>query len=180
VRRIHKRRDILGYAGAAAAALIAAPAIAMPRAPSKRALAFYNLHTGESLNLVYWADGSYLSDATQRIEYLLRDFRNDKVHAIDPKLLDLLTDLRGRLNTTAAFEVISGYRSPETNAMLHRASEGVATNSLHLEGRAIDLRVPDRALAAVHRVALEMQAGGVGYYPRSDFVHVDVGRVRRW
>lgn len=180
MKRHHKRRDILGLAVAAATGLIAAPAIAVPLAPSKRSLAFYNLHTGESLDLVYWADGRYLPDATQRIEYLLRDFRDDKVHAIDPMLLDLLTDLRSRLETMSPFQVISGYRSPETNAMLHRASEGVATNSLHLEGRAIDLRVPGRALAAVHREALAMKAGGVGYYPRSDFVHVDVGRVRWW
>lgn len=180
MRQRHKRRDILGLAVVAATGLIAAPAIALPRALNKRSLAFHNLHTGELLDLVYWADGRYLPDATQRIEYLLRDFRNDKVHAIDPRLLDLLTDLRIRLDTAAPFQIISGYRSPETNAMLHRVSEGVATNSLHLEGRAIDLRVPGRALAAVHREALAMNAGGVGYYPYSDFVHVDVGRVRRW
>jgi len=180
MRQIHKRRDILRLAAAAATGLIAAPAIAFPPAPNKRSLAFHNLHTGESLDLVYWAEGRYLPDATERIEYLLRDFRNDKVHAIDPKLLDLLTDLRGRLETVAPFQVISGYRSPETNAMLHRASEGVATNSLHIEGRAIDIRVPDRALSDLHRTALAMKAGGVGYYPRSDFVHVDIGRVRWW
>lgn len=180
MRQIHKRREFLGFAVAAATGFIAAPAIAVPRAPGRRALAFYNLHTGESLDLVYWAEGRYLPEATQRIEYLLRDFRNDKVHAIDPKLLDLLTDLRARLNSDAPYQVISGYRSPETNAMLRRTSEGVATNSLHLEGRAIDLRVPGRALAAVQREALAMNAGGVGYYPRSDFVHVDVGRVRHW
>jgi len=180
MKRLHKRRDILGLAAAAVTGLIAAPAIAMPVAPSKRSLAFYNLHTGESLDLVYWAEGRYLPDATQRIEYLLRDFRNDKIHAIDPKLLDLLTELRSRLETTSPFQIISGYRSPETNAMLHRASEGVATNSLHLVGQAIDLRVPGRALEVVHREALAMRGGGVGYYPRSDFVHVDVGRVRRW
>ncbi len=180
MKQRHKRRDFLGLAVAAAAGLIAAPAIAMPRAPGRRELAFHNLHTGESLDMVYWAEGRYLPEATQRIEYLLRDFRNDKVHPIDPRLLDLLTGLRARLNTDAPYQVISGYRSPETNAMLRSTSEGVATNSLHLEGRAIDLRIPGRALAAVHREALAMKAGGVGYYPRSDFVHVDVGRVRQW
>jgi uncharacterized protein YcbK (DUF882 family) len=176
----HARRTILGWAAATATTLIAAPAFAIPRVSMRRTLAFHNLHTGESLDLVYWAEGRYLPDATQRIEYLLRDFRNNKVHPIDPKLLDLLTALRARLNTTAPYQVISGYRSPETNAMLQRMSEGVATNSLHLEGRAIDLRVPGRSLASVHRVALAFQAGGVGYYPRSDFVHLDVGRPRRW
>jgi len=176
----HGRREVLGMAAATATVLIAAPALALPRISLRRNLAFYNLHTGESLNLTYWAEGQFLSDATRRIEYLLRDFRNDKVHPIDPRLLDLLTALRSRLNTSAPYQVISGYRSPETNAMLQRMTEGVASNSLHLEGRAIDLRVPGRSLSSVHRVALAMQAGGVGYYPRSDFVHIDVGRVRRW
>lgn len=180
MKQTYARRNFLGLAAAVATGLVAAPAIAAPRVPSRRALAFHNLHTGESLDLVYWAEGRYLPDATQRIEYLLRDFRNNKVHAIDPRLLDLLTSLRSRLDTQAPFLVISGYRSPETNAMLHRKSEGVATNSLHLQGQAIDIRVPDRPLASVHNVALAMQAGGVGYYPHSDFVHVDVGRVRRW
>jgi uncharacterized protein YcbK (DUF882 family) len=180
VKQRHARREILGFAAATATALIAAPAIAVPRLPAKRSLAFHNLHTGESLDVVYWAEGRYLPDAAQSVEYLLRDFHNDKVHTIDPALLDLLGTLRDRLNTRAPYLVLSGYRSPETNAMLHRMSEGVATNSLHLEGRAIDLRVPDRTLADVHRAALAMNAGGVGYYPRSDFVHIDVGRVRQW
>jgi uncharacterized protein YcbK (DUF882 family) len=176
----HGRRRFLGMAAAAATALIAAPALAIPRLSMRRSLAFQNLHTGESLDLVYWAEGRYLADATQRIEYLLRDFRNNKVHPIDPRLLDLLTALRGRLNTDAAFQVISGYRSPETNAMLRRTTEGVAGNSLHLQGQAIDIRIPGRSLGAIHRTALALQMGGVGYYPRSDFVHVDVGRVRQW
>ena len=174
-----KRRELLGLA-AAAAGFVAAPAIAMPRLDSARTLAFHNVHTGEALDLVYWADGRYLPDAAQRIDYLLRDFRNDKVHAIDPKLLDLLVELRRRLDTSEPYQIISGYRSPETNAMLRRRSERVAVNSLHIEGRAIDLRVPGRALTAVHRAALAIRAGGVGYYPRSDFVHVDVGRMRWW
>jgi uncharacterized protein YcbK (DUF882 family) len=175
------RRAFLGMAAAAAATtLIAAPALAIPRVSMRRTLAFHNLHTGESLDLCYWAEGNYLPDATQRIEYLLRDFRNNQVHRIDPRLLDALTSLRARLNTSAPYQVISGYRSPETNAMLQRTTEGVAGNSLHLQGQAIDLRVPGRSLAAVHRTALALQAGGVGYYPHSDFVHIDVGRVRRW
>jgi len=177
-----RRRTFLGFATAAAASAIAAPAIAFPRfsMERERALSFHNLHTDESVDLVYWADGQYLSDATRRIEYLLRDFRNNKVHPIDPKLFDLLSVMRARLGTNAPYEVISGYRSRETNAMLRHASEGVASNSLHIQGQAIDLRVPGRSLEHVHRTALGLQAGGVGYYPRSDFVHVDVGRVRRW
>lgn len=185
----HARRDFLGLA-AAATALVAAPglsgtALALPRAPSKntlapRSLAFHHLHTGESLNVVYWADGSYLRDATQRIDYLLRDFRTDEVHPIDPRLFDLLSHLRTTLRTSAPYLVIGGYRSPATNAMLRETTEGVAANSLHMYGQAIDLRVPGRPLAQVQRAALTLRDGGVGYYPRSDFVHVDVGRVRRW
>jgi uncharacterized protein YcbK (DUF882 family) len=176
----HARREVLGLAAALATGLVAAPAIAMPRGPGRRALAFHNLHTGEALNLVYWAEGAYLPDARQRIDYLLRDFRTDEVHPIDPRLLDLLAALRQRLRSSAPYLVISGYRSPETNRMLQAESEGVATNSLHLDGRAIDIRIPGRALASLHGAALALKAGGVGYYPKSDFVHVDVGPVRRW
>lgn len=176
-----RRRTFLGIAAAAATSAIAAPAIAFPRFSMRsRALSFHNLHTDESVDLVYWADGEYLADAKQRIEYLLRDFRNNKIHPIDPRLLDLLSTLRARLDTDAPYQVISGYRSPQTNAMLRRVSEGVASNSLHMQGQAIDLRVPGHSLEQVHRTALALQAGGVGYYPHSDFVHVDVGRVRRW
>jgi len=181
----HRRREFLGLAAAGVAGVIAAPnfptpAIALPRGPNKRVLAFHHLHTGESLNLIYWADGCYLPDATHRINYLLRDFRTEEIHPIDPKLLDLLTRLRGTLRVSAPYLVIGGYRSPETNEMLHETTDGVAANSLHMAGEAIDLRVPGRSLAAVHRAALGLKAGGVGYYPRSDFVHVDVGRVRQW
>ena len=181
----HARRDLLGLAAAAATGLIAAPSfaappIAMARVRGARALAFHHLHTGESLDIVYFANGQYIPDATHRINYLLRDFRTDQVYPIDPRLLDLLTRLRGVLRSSAPYLVIGGYRSPETNEMLRETTEGVAANSLHLVGQAIDMRVPGRSLTAVHRAALGMQAGGVGYYPNSDFIHVDVGRVRRW
>lgn len=182
----HARRDVLGLAAAAATGVIAAPgfatpALALPRMRlPERALAFHHLHTGESLDVVYWADGRYVPEATHRIAYLLRDFRTDAVHPIDPKLLDLLARLRTQLRSRSPYLVIGGYRSPETNEMLRETTEGVAANSFHMAGRAIDLRMPDRALAAVRRVALGLKAGGVGYYPRSDFVHVDVGPIRRW
>ena len=107
-------------------------------------------------------------------------FRSGEVHQIEPKLLDLLALLRARLETIEPLSVISGYRSPKTNAALHEASSGVASNSLHMQGMAIDIRVPGRALAAARTAALDMRVGGVGYYPKSNFVHVDVGRVRRW
>ena len=119
-------------------------------------------------------------DALQTINHLLRDYRNGEVHVIEPKLLDLLTILRARLDTQASFEVISGYRSPATNALLHAESSGVAAKSLHMQGMAIDIRVANRSLQELHNSALSLHAGGVGYYPTSDFVHVDVGRVRMW
>jgi uncharacterized protein YcbK (DUF882 family) len=162
------------------AAFAAAPALAAPRPMPRRALSFAHLHTGETLDLIYWADGRYQPGALRRIDWLLRDFRTDEVHPIDPRLLDVLAALRQRLRMRAPFQVISAYRSPATNAMLASMSETVATNSLHMEGRAIDIRLPGRPLWAVRQAALALRAGGVGYYPRSQFVHLDVGGVRRW
>ena len=174
------RRRFLGIAGAALAGGIAMPAEAARRLLAPRTLAFQNLHTGEKLNTVYFADGRYLPDAMRHIDWLLRDFRTDEVHPIDPRLLDLLAALRRRLRLRTPIEVISAYRSPVTNALLASFSEGVATNSLHMQGRAIDVRLPGRPLWAVRRAALALRAGGVGYYPRSQFVHLDVGAVRHW
>ena len=152
------------------------------RAPIRQvcSLGFYNLHTGESLKTVYYENGRYVAGALQEINYVLRDFRANEVKPIDPRLLDLLVELRDQLGTTASYDVISGYRSPKTNAMLHSYSEGVAVHSLHVDGRAIDIRVLNRDLSTLHYAALSLRAGGVGYYPRSDFVHVDTGRIRRW
>ena len=144
-----------------------------------RSLSFYNLHTGESLKSVYWEQGQYVPGALEDINYLLRDFRRDEVKPIDTSLLDMLVTLRDRLHSSAHYEVISGYRSPQTNAMLHAESEGVSAHSLHMDGRAIDLRVPGRPLSLVRAAAWSMQKGGVGYYP-GRFVHVDNGRIRWW
>jgi uncharacterized protein YcbK (DUF882 family) len=145
-----------------------------------RSVSFDNLHTGQRLSADYWADGDYIPDALKTIDHVLRDFRTGDVHPIEPRLLDLLALLRAKLETESAVRVISGYRSPKTNAMLHEKSDGVASSSLHMEGMAIDIRIGGRQLAKVRDAALTLAAGGVGYYPRSDFVHVDVGRVRRW
>lgn len=171
------RRHLLSLGLAAAGSLIGGGARAA--VPARR-LSFENLHTGESLSVAYWADGAYLADSVRRIEQVLRDHRTGDVHPIDPGLLDLLHRLRGRLDTAAPFQIISGYRSPATNAMLADAGGGVARDSLHTRGLAADIRVPGRALRAVRDAALSLQGGGVGFYPRSDFVHVDVGRVRAW
>ena len=173
------RRRLL-QAGAAASLSLAIAPHAVFAATPERSLSFYNLHTGESLNATFWADGGYVPAALTDINHVLRDFRTDQVMAIDPKLLDLLFALRGQMDTKDPFHVISGYRSPATNAMLHEHSSGVAAKSFHTKGMAIDINLPDRSLSDLHRVALSMGAGGVGYYPSSDFVHVDTGPVRRW
>jgi uncharacterized protein YcbK (DUF882 family) len=145
-----------------------------------RELSFYSLHTNESLSAVYREDGRLLVDALAEIDWHLRDFRTEEVHAIDPGLLDLLHGLCRALRHDGPIHVISGYRSPKTNAMLAARSGGVAKNSYHLHGMAIDLRLPDRPLREVQRAALDLAQGGVGFYARSDFVHVDTGPVRRW
>lgn len=146
---------------------------------ASRALSFYNLHTGESLRTVYWEQGEYVPGALEEINYLLRDYRQNEVKPIDPSLLDLLVSLRDRVHSKANFEVISGYRSPITNAMLHAETEGVSSHSLHMDGRAIDIKIPGRPLSLVRAAAWTLQRGGVGYYP-GRFVHVDTGRVRWW
>jgi uncharacterized protein YcbK (DUF882 family) len=153
-----------------------ATAAAMPA----RRLDFYNTHTGESLSAVYWEGGRYLKDGLATIDYALRDFRTDQVRSIDPQLLDLVHRLRVVLACDGPVHVISGYRSPATNAMLARRSRSVAKNSYHVKGMAIDLRLPERQLKDVHAAALALAGGGVGYYPKSDFVHMDTGPVRTW
>jgi len=183
LRAITRRRFLrLGAASAAWLSLPGAAVWAGLRAPlaSARALAFYNTHTGESLKTVYWENGGYVAGALGEINHILRDFRANQVRPIEPPLLDLLHALGRKLDTREPFHIISGYRSPATNAMLAAHSEGVARHSLHQFGKAADIRVPGRDLTTLHRVAIALRGGGVGYYPRSDFVHVDVGRVRYW
>jgi len=174
-----RRRFILGGAAATLASM-ASPAFAAINRKQFRTLALDNLHTGEKLKVDYWVNGSYVKGALRRVNYNLRDFRTGAVYPIDPQLLDLLHALQSMLGTRAAFQVISGYRSPETNAMLREESNGVAANSLHMQGMAIDVRLPGRSLRSLHAAAVRLERGGVGYYPRSDFVHLDVGRVRYW
>ncbi|HEX4195724.1 MAG TPA: YcbK family protein [Stellaceae bacterium] len=179
------RRKFLLLAGATSAGVMAAPsfpmpAIALPFASYKRSLAFHNLRTGDKLDIVYWADGRYIPDASREIARVMRDGRTDEVHSIDNRLVELMQRLRSTLRSSEPIQVVCGYRSPETNAMLHETTEGVASNSLHMDGEAVDLRLIDRPLAYVRRVAVGLKAGGVGYYPHSNFVHVDVGAVRQW
>ena len=174
------RRTFLGACTGTIAALGAGPALAALAPEPNRSLAFLNLHTGEKLDITYYEHGKYLSDALDVINHLLRDHRTDEVHPIDPGLLDLLSTLHQRVDGRAAYHVISGYRSPATNAMLSGRSNGVATRSLHLQGRAIDIRLPHCELRDLRQAALALHAGGVGYYPASEFIHVDTGRTRSW
>ncbi len=147
---------------------------------AERSLSFHNTHTGESIKTVYWTRGAYVSEALADINYILRDYRTGGVKEIDTDLLDLLFALHRKLESTASFNIISGYRSPETNSLLNITSNGVVINSLHIHGKAIDIRLPDHELKVLQRAAVDLRRGGVGYYPSSDFVHVDVGRIRYW
>jgi uncharacterized protein YcbK (DUF882 family) len=177
-RRI-SRRAFVG-ALAAAAPILAVPDRLLARSLEPRALSFIHTHTGERLAVDYFANGAYVPDALTTVNHFLRDFRTGDVHPIDPGLLDLLHNLTGFTGSVRPFQVISGYRSPATNEMLRHRSEGVAAGSLHMQGQAIDIRLADVPLDALRRAALSARRGGVGYYPASDFVHVDTGRVRTW
>jgi uncharacterized protein YcbK (DUF882 family) len=158
------------------------PSLACPRGPlkSEKLLSLYNTHTGESLQAAYWSRGKYLPGSLAEINHIFRDHRTDEVKALDTQLLDLLHAIGMKLQTTQPFHIISGYRSPQTNELLHRRSNGVATNSLHMYGKAADVRIPGCTLSLLRRVAMDLRGGGVGYYPRANFVHVDVGCTRIW
>jgi uncharacterized protein YcbK (DUF882 family) len=175
------RRGFLLAVGAVCgtvASFAAAPALAAGR--STRCVSFVHTHTGETLRAAYFADGTYQADCLAQVDHLLRDFRTGDVHPIDPALLDILFDLQVRADRDEPFQVICGYRSPATNAMLHRRSEAVAVHSMHLEGRAIDIRLGGYSTRELASHARVLGRGGVGYYAQSDFVHVDTGRVRSW
>lgn len=175
------RRVFLRGAAAAAAAMVA-PGLqaAVTPASGERHLKFYNLHTGERLSATFWADGQYVADELAAIDHLLRDHRRDEVAEIDRALLEQLYTLQRPFGRHDTFHVISGYRSPYTNAALSKTSSGVAKRSLHMQGKAIDVRLPGVELKTLHKAALAQRAGGVGYYPKSNFIHLDTGRPRFW
>jgi uncharacterized protein YcbK (DUF882 family) len=178
------RRKFVTMVGAALPVLVAPSEVfawaAKAATSTCRELKFAHTHTGEKLAVEYFSGGHYVPDALKEINKLLRDFRTSEIHAMDPGLLDLLYGLNGVTESSKPFQVISGYRSPKTNAMLRSKSERVASSSLHMKGQAIDIRLADVPLAKLRTAAQSLRRGGVGYYPASDFVHVDTGRVRTW
>ena len=177
--RVDRRAVLRGLAGLSVLAA-AAPSRLLADPGAERVLSFAHTHTGERLRVPYYAGGHYLPEGHSRLDHLLRDHRSGEEHPMDPGLLDILHDLRLVTGTREPFQVISGYRSPKTNAKLRGAGRGVAKRSLHMDGKAIDVRLADVKTSVLRDAALELKRGGVGYYRQSDFVHVDTGRVRRW
>lgn len=182
-RLLLQRRDILKYGLAGILGTIlplsfANSALSETNAPWK--ISFHNAHTDESFSGVYRVGNKYLPQAFERINYVMRDFRTKEVFPMDPHVIDIMAIIHNRLNTNQPFQVLSGYRSPKTNAMLGKNTNGVASNSFHMYGQAVDLRVKGQSTRTVRNVAQNLKAGGVGYYPRSGFVHVDTGKVRSW
>lgn len=175
-----RRRRHVVFAGAAAGALMLAPGAALASRSPVRALSFYHTHTGEKLRVTYAEGGRHIPDALDEVNRFLRDFRSGEAHPMDPKLLDILHHVQQATGGRGPFEIISAYRSPQTNDMLRSSSGGVAQRSLHMVGRAVDVRLRGVNTRQLRQAALELKAGGVGYYSDSDFIHVDTGRVRYW
>lgn len=174
------RRHFLGGCVALAGNLLVPSVYASIARLPERKLTLRNLHTGEKRKITYWSDGKYLVESLQEINHLLRDHRTGDITQIDRELLDLLVSLQKQVENKREFQVISGYRSPKTNAMLRTKSGGVAKRSLHMQGKAIDIRLPGTSLRNLRKAAIALKSGGVGYYPKSNFIHVDTGRVRYW
>ena len=174
------RRRFIALAAPAVVCATSLSGVVQAAVPRDRRLKLYSIHTGEKLTSVYFADGEYQQAGLAEIYHILRDWRTDEVHAMDTGLLDFLHDLHVRMDGSGPFHIISGYRSPKTNAKLRDKSKGVAKKSLHMRGMASDVALPDRDLKQLRETALAMKRGGVGYYAKSGFIHVDTGRVRFW
>lgn len=176
------RRDVLklGAGGLVAAAAPLLPAQALAAKNRIWEVSFRNAHTGESFSGVYRVGDHYIPDAFERLNYFLRDFRTGEAFPMDPHVIDILSLVQEGAEKTGPLEILSGYRTPKTNAMLRRVSEGVAQNSYHMYGQAIDIRMPGLGTRKLSQIARALRAGGVGYYPKSHFVHVDTGDIRSW
>ena len=178
---VGRRRFLMGsLGGAAIAGLGTGGRIAAAATEPAHRLSFYHIHTAEKLDVTYREHGALIPGALTEINYYLRDFRTEQSHDIDVALLDALHDLYVAFDRRGNFEVISGYRSPRTNAALRHVTTGVAENSLHIQGRAIDVRLTSAKTVALRDAAIVLECGGVGYYPESNFVHVDTGEFRTW
>jgi uncharacterized protein YcbK (DUF882 family) len=177
----NRRHFLKISAGAILTAATPLPAFcAAVRPGHTRGLSFFNTHTRESLDIRYFENGDYRPDALEQINTILRDHRTNQIHPMDPRLLDLLYMVKTGIRSRSPFHVISGYRSPATNEMLRKSSNGVARTSYHLLGKAIDIRLPGYGSDRLRSRFARLRSGGVGYYPKSDFVHVDTGPVRQW
>ena len=183
------RREVLGYAaaGAAGAAAVSVAAEGAKAAPNYlrglgdfRQLRIVNNRTDEKLTIIYYADGEYIPEALEEVNYILRDWRRNEVMPFDTRTIDFAAALYKKLDTNEPAQIISGYRSPETNAMLRRRGRGVARNSFHTRGMALDLSLQSRSVNQLYRAAMSLRGGGVGRYTRNHFVHVDSGPVRTW
>jgi len=174
------RRSFLHNMAGIATGLIVPQRMLQAASSHERSLSFVHLHTGEKLNATYWADGEYVDENLHALNRLLRDHRSGERHTMDKGLFDLLFSLQRTMDTTRPFHVISAYRSPKTNNLLRGNSTGVAKRSLHMQGKAMDIRLPGRDLQQLHKAARALKVGGVGLYTKSGFVHVDTGRVRYW
>ena len=177
---VSRRTFLRGLTATIPAAVLSSPWGLLAAAVDKRELSLSHTHTHETLSVVYYADGQLLPDSLAQINRFLRDFRTNDVHRIDPVLLNFLHSVSAEAGYRGTFEVISGYRSPKTNAMLRSKGSGVAKKSLHMQGRAIDVRMTGVDTKKLRNIAVAMKLGGVGYYPRSNFIHLDTGRVRSW
>jgi len=171
--------DLRPTIAAAGPAPVPAPAAPKPASEVRHAFV-HNLHTGDTLNAVYYENGAYVPDALHAAMKVLRDWRSGEEHFMDPRLFDLMHRLRAKMEVRGPFQIVSGYRSAKTNALMRMHSHEVAEHSQHVLGRAVDIGVEGVELARLHRAALSLRAGGVGYYPKSGFVHVDVGPLRQW
>jgi uncharacterized protein YcbK (DUF882 family) len=174
-----RRRLAASLAGTALLS-VAACSTLPPRPRSTRWIELYNLHTEEHINVVFADERGFRDDGLRKLEFFLRDFRQRETHRIDPQLYVLLTDLADNARVLPRFEVISGYRSPDTNEKLHEGGHHVALHSEHMRGKAIDVRLRGCSVRKLRDLALAAARGGVGYYPRDEFVHIDTGPIRSW
>ncbi|MBN8521218.1 MAG: DUF882 domain-containing protein [Alphaproteobacteria bacterium] len=187
---VSSRRNFLGLIGSATLGALMVPGLSSDALAGVagnariergvRRISFRNQHTGEIFSGVYRVGDKYLPDAFDKINVVLRDFRSDEIFPIDPRVIDIIYSVHQMTGRSDPYEVLSGYRCPKTNKQLRSNSEGVAKNSLHMTGQAIDLRMPGYSSYNIRSLAVSLKAGGVGYYPKSDFVHMDSGIVREW